>query len=259
VERGVELISQAAARYRALLAQAPDDIAIRRLLMLAHERMGEMQLRSTRRYEDAYGNYAASHRISSALLAADPQNAWWRKAVAYALLGMGEARLRQGAPHLALEKQRAAAAMFRELLEADPKNENARFDAGLAVGRVSESLLALRDARNAERAAAEAIGILEQAAPAGAAEPSFTRMQLALNYFRAGAASALQAGRAGARSAAHAQHCKRAREAFARSEPLLAAAADSRDVWHGTVSHRPQEIPAYLQPCGTALASAGAR
>jgi eukaryotic-like serine/threonine-protein kinase len=259
-ERGVQLMNHAAMRYEALLTEAPQDVAIRRVLMLAHERMGETQLRSRRSYEAAYTNYAAAHRISATLLAGDPQNVWWRKAVAYALLGMGEARLRQGSPQLALEKQRQAAEMFRALLEADPKNENARFDAGLAAGRVSESLLALKDAQGAARWSEDAIAILAQAALAAeSAGPSFTRVQLALNHFRSGAASALQAERAGANTAARAQLCRRARDEFLRSEPVLAAASQVDDVWHGGARDLAKEIPGYLAPCGAALASASGR
>jgi hypothetical protein len=150
--------------------------------------------------------------------------------------------------------------MFRALLEADPKNENARFDAGLAAGRVSESLLALKDAQGAARWSEDAIAILAQAALAAeSAGPSFTRVQLALNHFRSGAASALQAERAGANTAARAQLCRRARDEFLRSEPVLAAASQVDDVWHGGARDLAKEIPGYLAPCGAALASASGR
>jgi eukaryotic-like serine/threonine-protein kinase len=254
LERGVALMGQAATEYNALLQESPGDPVLTRHLSLTHSRIGEKLLESTDRHAQALDHYERAFQLIRTLSSPDPQNTRLVKVEAYALLGMAEALLRQGSAAAALEKQEEAAKMLQASLDADPKNETARFDAAYSLGEASESLIALGKPAQAERLSGEALAILALSVGAGDSTLNSVQVQLGVQYWRSGVANAMQALTAATSPGQRDAFCQRARQAFGRSEPILAA-ADKDDRWRGHFTVRSEEARKHLAACAPIIAS----
>jgi len=253
LEGGLAQMKRAAELYSQLLKETPGEVAVSRLLSLTHSRIGEVLLASTDRYAEARDHYERSLDLVMRMMAVDPQNTRLLKIDGWARMGIAEAMLRQGSPRPALQHQMHAARNFGAQLEADPKNETARFDAAYALGEAVDSLIVMGDYATAEKTSRKAIDILEHSGVA--ADPALTpvRVQRGVEYARSALASLWQAGLGGGRE--RSRHCARAREAFAISEPILEVAnADSR--WKDKFVKRAEEVRSRLADCKPLLASA---
>lgn len=226
---GVLLIRQATAMFETLLEQTPDDPAIERNLALAYDRLGETLQFNTSDYSGALAAHRKSLEIAQKMLRADPHSNRLQKIVAYAHLGTGAALHRLGQSREALAEQLRGLELLHGMLDADARNEMARFDAAFAIGEVSDSLLALGDFGTAERQLTEALNILSQAA--GIADPALNefKVQLGLDYFRLGRAHAQRAGLAAITRAERIEACEQARRWFGLGEPIVSAAGASAD------------------------------
>jgi serine/threonine protein kinase len=252
LEGGLAQMKRAAQLYSQLLEKAPDDAAVLRLLSLTDSRIGEVLLASTTRFAEARDHYERSLDLVTRMIAVDPQNTRLLKIDGYARMGIAEAMLRQGSPRPALEYQMQAARNFAAQLEADPKNETARFDAAYALGEAVDSLIAMGDYATAEQTSRKAIEILERSSVAADAALTAVRVQRGVEYARSALASLWQAGLGAQRE--RSRHCERARQAFAVSEPILAAAnADSR--WKDRFVKRADEVRTRMADCKPLLAS----
>lgn len=168
---------------------------------------------------------------------------------------MAQALSQGGSVRDALENELKAVKMFEAAFAADPRNETARFDAAYALGAASETMAKLGELFEAERRSSAAIRLLEGATPGGAPPLNSVSVQLAVQRSRAGHVSALLAN--DATVAARARNCERAREHFALSEPVLAA-ADQDDRWRGHFTARLEAMRKQLASCRAIAASASA-
>ena len=254
LEGGLAQMKRAAGLYSELLEETPDDANILRLLSLTDSRIGEVLLASTTRFAEARQHYERSLELVTRMMTADPQNTRLLKIEGYARMGVAEAMLRQGSPRPALEHQMQAARNFRAQLDADPKNETARFDAAYALGEAVDSLILMGDYASAGKNSRQAIAILEQSGVIDEDTLTPVRVQLGVEYGRLALASLRQAAASDGQRA-RSRLCEHARQAFSLGEPILTAAnSDSR--WDGKFVKRIDEVRGELATCKPLLAAA---
>jgi hypothetical protein len=141
---------------------------------------------------------------------------------------------------------------MRPLFAADPKNDEARFDLGYALGQTRETLFALDDLPAAQGHLQEAIEILSTSAGADAPALSRARVALGIDYFRLGQVSASRALDPKSQGVDKTRSCQAARQWFERSSPILSA-ADGDDQWRSAVEGRAGMIASELHRCKAAL------
>jgi eukaryotic-like serine/threonine-protein kinase len=225
---GLLFLRQAVALYESLLESNRGDVETRRILGVTYGRMGETLLSYTDNAAEALQMQAKSLGIGQHLLEADPRNTRLRKMVAYSQLGMGSALVRMKQPRAALEQQLKAVSMLRDTLDADEKNEIARYDAAFALGEASMSDLALGDLTSAEGRLKDAIGILSESGVVGLPNLSDPRVLLGVNYFRLGATYALRARQTSGTRQRNV-NCQQARHWFDLSRPILSEVEREHD------------------------------
>jgi tetratricopeptide (TPR) repeat protein len=251
VDRGLMLTNESITIYQSLLETDSHDNPTRRNLALAYGRAGEILLNSTDRLAEAERMHQQGFDVVQAMADADPGNADLQKIEGYALIGIGDAIGRQGDSRAALDRHLRAVVSLRTLYDADPKNDEARFDLGYALGQASETLLALGELHSAENDLREAIEILSRAGGAGESGLNRARVALAIDYFRLGQAAALRAANVPSQSTGKIRDCQQARQWFERSAPILNA-ADRDDQWRSSIAGRASLIRRELDGCLTA-------
>jgi eukaryotic-like serine/threonine-protein kinase len=231
---GVLFIRQAIAMYKAMSQEAPHESLIRRNLSLAYGRLGEALLTGTSSFEEAYQAHRQGFDIAMSLLQDEPRNADCIKVVAYARLGMGSALYRMNQSRAALAEQLKAAEMVRALLDADAKNEMARYDTAFAMTEVGATLISLGELNAAELQLTQAIQVLSQSDAITTPGLSDAKVLLSLDYFHLGLTHALRAGDAATSHGDRNQACQQATHWFGLGEPTLTAAASAskNSEWH---------------------------
>jgi eukaryotic-like serine/threonine-protein kinase len=229
--RGLPLIQKATSIFADLAKADPSDISARRALSIMYGRHGHVLRLTTERHADSQKMQEKSFEVLTALTQADPLNADLLQLKAYALLGIGWALTKQGEPRAAVEKQLQAVSWLRLLLEADPMNDRARFDAARALSETGVTLAALGEMQQAEKNLRESLHILSTSVGAAATEMTIERALMAFTAFHLGRLSALRGTDARLRSKERANHCRQAHSWFERSSPLLAATERTR-TWH---------------------------
>ncbi len=109
---------------QALLAIAPNEVAVQRYLGLIHERIGTM-LELENQLPEASRHFEESLNIRERLLAANPNNAEARRDVAIAFEKIGELMALEGNDGAALETQQRSLEILKALAANDPSNVNA--------------------------------------------------------------------------------------------------------------------------------------
>jgi len=252
VDRGLLLINDSIETYQTLLEADSHDSPTRRNLALAYGRAGEILLNSTQRFQEAARMYEKDYEVIRPMADEDRGNADLRKIEGFALIGLGDARGRIGDPHGALEGHLGAVSTLRPLFAADPKNDEARFDLGFALGQTSDSLFALGDLPAAQGHLQEAIEILSQSA--GTDAPALSRAQVALgiDYFRLGQISTSRALDPKSSGVEKIRSCQTARQWFERSASILNA-ADGDAQWRPAIEGRAGMIAGELHRCKAVL------
>lgn len=248
---GVLFIRQAIAMYKAMSEEAPHETPIRRNLALAHSRLGEALLIGTSHFEEAYDAHRNGFEIADRMLQDDPRNADWIKVVAYARLGMGSALFLMNQPRAALAEQIKAADMVRALLDADARNETARYDTAFAVNEVAKTLIELGELKAAELQLTQGMKVLLESDAIGAAGLTDAKVLLGLDYFRLGLTYALRAADAGTSRRERSQACERAAHWFGLAgPPLEAAAALKNSEWHKQATTALERMARETETCG---------
>jgi serine/threonine protein kinase len=157
---GLLFLKQAAVVYESIAARQPEDTLTRRAMSLAYDRMGEVLLEQTSRVEEGLQMHTKALEIAKQLAAADPRNTGYQKMQGYSLLGIAWAHSKLGSMREALKYQLAAVATFNPLLTADPRNEEARFDAANALFQVGLTHNALGQWPLAERQLSQSLALL---------------------------------------------------------------------------------------------------
>jgi len=243
---GVLFIRQSIAIFEGMQKERPDDGVIQRNLSLAYGRLGETLLNNTELYQDAFIAHQHSYDIVSKLLADDPRNTRLGKIVAYAELGMASALTQLEQPRAALAEQQKAVEVFREMLNADAKNEVARYDAAFALSEAGATLLTLGELTQAESRLTEALDVLSHAPGITATTLNDSRVLLGIDYYRLGLLHVARAGPLEPR--AQRQGCEEALRWFALGEPIVTLASTAEDVeWRllskGAMERRNQADP----------------
>jgi eukaryotic-like serine/threonine-protein kinase len=251
VDRGLLLINESIETYQTLLEADSHDLATRRNLALAYGRAGEILLSSTQRFQEAVRMYEKDYELIRRMRDEDRSNADLRKIEGFALIGLGDAQGRIGDSHTALEMHLGAVSTLRPLFAADPKNDEARFDLGYALGQTGELLFALRDLPAAQGHLQEAIEILSLSAGADASALSRAQVALGIDYFRLGQISTSRALDPKSRGVDKIRSCQTARQWFERSAPILSA-ADRDAQWHSAIEGRAGMIASELHRCKAA-------
>jgi serine/threonine protein kinase/tetratricopeptide (TPR) repeat protein len=247
-ERGIMLMHRGMAEYETLLDANPDDQITKRNLAVAYSYLGSELLESTTRYIEALQMQQRSLDIAQELLAGDERNWRLRKVEGYALLNVGTALAKLGKLQPAIDKQLQAVSKLRHMLEADPQNEEARYDAAHALSETGGTFELMGDARAAERYWYEAVQVI--GASSLLAEPELTnaKVLLAMTYFRLGRSSVARALDPSTGQSERMKYCEEARVRFERSEPVLAA-AESHAGFQAIVGGRIHQIPDELRRC----------
>jgi tetratricopeptide (TPR) repeat protein len=231
---GVLFIRQSIAIFEAMRTERPDDGVIQRNLSLAYGRLGETLLNNTERYQDAFVAHRHSYDIVSKMLAEDPHNTRLGKIVAYAELGMASALTHLKQPRAALAEQVKAIDVFREMLNADSKNEVARYDAAFALSEAGATLITLGELTPAEARLTEALGVLSHAPGITAATLNDSKVLLGIDYYRLGLLHAARASQLGPQD--QRKGCEEAHKWFALGEPIVGLASTAEDQEWRTLS-----------------------
>jgi eukaryotic-like serine/threonine-protein kinase len=249
--RGLPLLEKAMSIFAELAKVDPSDMSARRRLSIMYGRYGHVLRLTTDRHADSQAMQEKSLEVLSALTQTDPLNADLLQLKAYALLGIGWALTKQGEPRAALEKQLQAVSWLRLLLEADPMNDRARFDAARALSETGVTLAALGEMRQAEKNLTESLHILSTSVGAAATEMTIERALMAFTVFHLGRLSVFSGTDARLPNETRAKHCRQAQSWFERSSPLLAATERTR-TWHLYVKGLSLQQPQLLAECHAA-------
>jgi tRNA A-37 threonylcarbamoyl transferase component Bud32/tetratricopeptide (TPR) repeat protein len=252
---GLLFMRQAVALYESLLEANPEDPEIRRLLAVLYGRMGDALFENTQNNAEALQMNTKSYEIVQKLAAADPHNTRFRKMVGYSLLGMGGALLRLKQPRAALEKQLQAITVLRSTLDADEKNEIARYDAAFALSEASASDIALGDLRSAELRLTDALTILSHAGGITSPVMNNTKVLLGVDYFQLGRTNALRARDPATTTRQRLRYCQEARRWFDLSQPILSEAERDRQ-WLSLTEGKVAQIATDLAACPSVVTAA---
>ncbi|MEP7245984.1 MAG: serine/threonine-protein kinase [Gammaproteobacteria bacterium] len=245
---GLIFLRQAVALYEAVLAGGSKDFETQRLLALSYSRMGDALLDYTNDHRNGLQMHAKSYEIGRQLAKDDPHNSRLQKMNAYSLLGMGSALLQLRQPREARERQLQAVSLTRGALDADGKNEIARYDAAYALVEASVSDIALGELDAAERRLTDSMAILSTSAAITAAALNDNRVLLGVDYFRLGQVNALRATGPSRSTAQRAHFCGEARHWFDLSRPILIA-AESDPQWKLATRGKVDEMEKGLASC----------
>lgn len=235
--RGLPLIERAETIMQSLVSSQPENAALRRSLGVIYSMHGHVLRLATDRYAESQDKHEKGFALLSELTRADPLNADLRQAEAYALLGIGGAMARQGHLKSALDNQLQAVAWLRTLVDADPKNDRARFDAARALSESGETLVTLGEADRAEQHLNESLHILSASAGGNAREMTVERALMAFTHFQLLRLSAQRGAQ-----------CRQARVWLENGLPLVLASARSK-TWHLYVAGMTSEAERILAPC----------
>jgi eukaryotic-like serine/threonine-protein kinase len=235
--QGLPLLERGEKILQEQLSAHPESIPVRRSLGVVYSMHGHALRFTTRSYAASLEKQEHAFALLSELTRADPLNADLRQAEAYALLGVGGAMAGQGNLHAAVEKQLQAVTWLRTLLEADPKNDRARFDAARALSESGETLVTLRDRERAEQHLNESLRILLASAGGNAPEMTVERALMAFTYFQLLRLSA-QSG----------DQCRQMQTWTERGLPLVLASERSK-TWRFYVTGLAQEAERILGAC----------
>ena len=252
---GLFFLRQAVAVYESLLDLDPTDLESHRLVSLMYSRMGDALLEHTDDAAEALRMHTKGYEVVQHMADVDPRNTRLRKMAGYSLLGMGGALLRMKQPRAALDKQLQAVAILRSTLDADPKNEIARYDAAFALTEAATSDITLRDLQSASTRLTHAMEILAESK--SVASPSLNDMRglEGIAYFRLGQTSALRASTAATSLSQRNKACQEARHWFDLSRPILSQAAQD-DEWRARTSGMSEQIATHLGSCVNGVTAA---
>ncbi|MFC4311702.1 protein kinase [Steroidobacter flavus] len=186
LENGLELMLEAAAHYRALLAAEPNDIRARRNLALSHHRMGYTLIERTERYEEGARYLTDGLAMWREMSDADPNNGDLSRAQAYTAMALASARLKLDQPREALPLFEEAYRRFDAFRAADPGDFEAPIAAAHALGQVSAALLAIDEPREALSRLAVAETLLRNQNPSADRELPETQYYEGLVYLQLG-------------------------------------------------------------------------
>ncbi|MGA8153528.1 MAG: protein kinase [Terriglobales bacterium] len=143
LEGGLENLRQGSAMLEQMSSENPRDLHVRRLLGLSYSRAAAILGDEPGGADRALVLYQKSIAIKQALSAADPDNADFRRLLAYDEYAMGDL-LANTDLHDALRHERAALSSFEELARADPANMQLQQDRGRALGHIGRILIRLK-------------------------------------------------------------------------------------------------------------------
>jgi len=136
---GLENLRQGAATLEQLSTENPEDLHVRRILGLSYSRTAGILEDEPSGRDQALAFYGKAIAIKEGLLAADPNNADFRRMLAYDEYAMG-GLLALTDLNEALSHERAALSSFEELAAADPANMQLQQDRGRALGHIGQIL-----------------------------------------------------------------------------------------------------------------------
>jgi tetratricopeptide (TPR) repeat protein len=236
LERGLRLLEQSEAVFASQMAAEPENLEARRNLAIVYSQHGHILYYAAKRYAESQQMQEKSFALLHGLAQADPLNARVRHLEALALLGVGSAQAQRGEARAGLEKQLEAVRWARMLLEADPKNDRARFNASRALSLTGETLVSLGEIQRAEELFGESLRILATSVGGRAQEMTIERALIAFTHFHRGRLETVR------------KDCVAAREWFERGAPLLEATEKSR-TWHVYVAGMSAQVPRLLAAC----------
>jgi tetratricopeptide (TPR) repeat protein len=236
VERGLSALEKSEAVFASQTAAEPANLEAPRNLAIVYSQHGHILYFVAKRYAESQQMQEKSFALLHALAQADPLNARVRQLEALALLGVGSAQAKRGEARAGLDKQLEAVRWARMLLEADPKNDRARFNASRALSMTGETLVSLGEMERAGELFSESLQVLSTSVGGRAQEMTIERALMAFTYFHVGRLETLR------------KHCGVARDWFARGAPLLDATEKSR-TWHVYVTGMSAQVPQLLATC----------
>ena len=252
---GMLFLRQAIAIYEPLLKDTPGDFDISRMLSVSYGRIGDALLDRTDNYAEAFDMHSKAYALERHMAELDTHNTRVNKLVAYSLLGMADALGRLKRPREALQKQVEAAQLLGAILDADPKNEIARYDAAFALTEASATDITLGDLHAADEGLMDALKILSESNSLQQPKLTDTRVLLAVAWFRLGQSQARHAASPAATSAAHNRYCREAQRWFDLSRPVLTdAEADGQ--WRAATHGKTDQIAHEMQICANVLTAA---
>ena len=163
---GLQALRQGSASLEQLSAENPQDLRILRTLGLSYGRIAGLLEDKAETRNQALGMYEKSIAVKQRLLDADPNNADYRRLLAYDEYTLGnlraETNLQDGLSH-----ERLALLSFEQLAAADPANTQYKIDKGRTLGHIGQILARRKkfsEAREPLRQSLDLLGKLPEAA-----------------------------------------------------------------------------------------------
>ena len=205
----------------ALAEREPSNVAWRRDVSIAHDRMGDVHLAADR-LDAALESYRASLAIAETLAAGDVDSLERQHDLSVAHDRIGEVLERLGKLDEALASYRSGLALAEKIAQRDPERVGRQWDVSASLDRIGNVLHAQGKAQDALAAYRRGLHIAEEAA---ATEPERTVWQrdLAVSYHKLGMLEAVEGNPAEAR-----EYLERGRAIIARLNGIAAQQAQWR-------------------------------
>lgn len=142
---GLENMRQGSVVLEKVVADAPDNMYARRILGLSYSRAAEILRKQSADMAQALALNRKSLAVNQALLAADPNNADYRRLIAYNQFDISALLADMGDPKAALRNDRAALSSFEALASMDPASTQFQQDISEVHNHMGEVLCRTRD------------------------------------------------------------------------------------------------------------------
>jgi eukaryotic-like serine/threonine-protein kinase len=250
-QEGLVHCRKGAALMETLLAQAPANKPLKRVLALTYGRIANLIEKHTGNDAEASALHDKALALVTALLADDPDNIDLQNIAAWEKLGLGWTLAKQGQQARALEILRPVLSGFRLFLASNPQDSHARFNVGYALNLVGNVMLRFHQPQ-------EALSYLRQVATSvqPVNEPNGDDLQIralvAYSEFLMGQAHAQQGGYTDASASLRRAQWQEAKAHYQRSLALLHDER-VRDVLNSDLP--PDEPGVQIANCDTEIAS----
>ena len=254
--RGLENLHRGSAILEQVAEERPQDKNLQRVRGLSYSRDAELQDDGVEGRQRALVLYKKALAVKQTLLDADPNNADYRRLVAYDEFAIGSVLMRIGDLRDAMAWDRKALTSFEQLAAVDPVSAIFRQDAaevrrdlGQMLVNIGENRAAIAEFQASLAAASKIEGATDPATTAGAVVMAD---RFWLGQAHAHAAAAVQSS-----SPARLEHCRAAVDWFEKALPSLQIQR-SRSGTDPTAAEQIQEIRAALKRCQPVLRSESA-
>ncbi len=250
-QQGLTQCRKGADLMETLLAEAPSNKPLKRVLALTYSRIAELVESNTTNYAEASALHEKALALATVLLAEDRDNTDLQNIVAWEKLGLGSMLAKQGQPTRALATLRLVLNDLQVFAAANPEDSQARYNVGYALNMSGNVLLQLHNPDEALSYLRQVAASVEPVNAPQGDEPQI-RAVMAYSEFLIGQANTQVAQNARASASLRLTHWQEAKVHYERS---LSLSQDERvrHVLHSDL--QPDEPGTQIAMCDTEIAN----